>query len=394
MDYILSLALTSIQQVGLALQHNWPYLLVSVLIAVLLKLYVKTETISGFLNRYRGAGVVAATAAAVTTPLCSCGTTAVILGMMATTMPWAPIIAFMIASPLSSPEGLVYSAGLFGWPFALAYYLASILLGLGGGWLATILEKRGWLANQNRFAPAAAASLTSGAATVKAPGRVYGLDVPAVTLRETSSCCGQGAPAEPVSSCGCGQPAAVAPVSSCACSAPVPEAPVTSFACGTNSTTASNNSQTIHATAQTKSAVTFTMFAKELYENGKRLLFMFAGFAFIGYFLNSLIPPGWVPALFGSGHFYSVPLAATLGLPFYINSETSLPLVLAMLDSGMSQGAALTFLIAGSGTSIGAITGALTIARWRVVGLIVAVLWIGAIFSGYAFDLVLSMNLF
>jgi uncharacterized membrane protein YraQ (UPF0718 family) len=64
-----------------------------------------------------------------------------------------------------------------------------------------------------------------------------------------------------------------------------------------------------------------------------------------------------------------------------------------MLDGGMSQGAALTFLIAGSGTSIGAITGALTIARWRVVGLVVAVLWAGAILSGYAFDLVLSMNL-
>ena len=52
----------------------------------------------------------------VATPFCSCGTTAVVLGMMASTMPMAPIIAFMIASPLSSPEGLFYSAGLFGWP--------------------------------------------------------------------------------------------------------------------------------------------------------------------------------------------------------------------------------------------------------------------------------------
>jgi uncharacterized membrane protein YraQ (UPF0718 family) len=57
------------------------------------------------------------------------------------------------------------------------------------------------------------------------------------------------------------------------------------------------------------------------------------------------------------------------------------------MDNGMSQGAALAFLISGSGTSIGAITGALTIARWRVVGLVVVILWIGAMVSGIAFNL-------
>ena len=99
-------------------------------------------------------------------------------------------------------------------------------------------------------------------------------------------------------------------------------------------------------------------------------------------------------ALFGGSNIYNVPLAATLGLPFYINAEASLPLVRALLDNGMSQGAALAFLIAGSGTSIGAITGALTIARWRVVGLVVALLWAGAILSGLVFNLLLALKLF
>jgi len=65
--------------------------------------------------------VLASTAVAVATPLCSCGTTAVVLGMMAGSISWAPIVAFMVASPLTSPEGLIYSAGLFGWPFAWAF---------------------------------------------------------------------------------------------------------------------------------------------------------------------------------------------------------------------------------------------------------------------------------
>jgi hypothetical protein len=140
-----------------------------------------------------------------------------------------------------------------------------------------------------------------------------------------------------------------------------------------------------------KPGVTVTAFLKELYSGGKTLLVMFIGFAFIGYFLNGLIPSSWVTAVFGGGNIYNVPLAATLGLPFYINSEASLPLVRALLDGGMSQGAALAFLISGAGTSIGAITGALTIARWRVVGLVVGILWVGAIVCGYVFDLALKL---
>lgn len=126
-------------------------MIVSILVAVLLKLYLEPDKVSAFLMRHRKAGVLGATAAAVTTPLCSCGTTAVILGMLASTLPWAPIVAFMVASPLTSPEELVYSAGLFGWPFAQAFFVASILLGLAGGLVAGILENRGWLKDQARF---------------------------------------------------------------------------------------------------------------------------------------------------------------------------------------------------------------------------------------------------
>ncbi len=355
MESLLTLVSTSISQVLLTLQHNWPYLLVSVLIAVALKLYVDADKVSAFLTRYKGASVVTATAAAVATPLCSCGTTAVILGMLASRMTWAPIVAFMVSSPLTSPEGVVYSAGLFGWPFAWAFYLASIVLGLAGGWIAALLESRGWLANQARFAdpvPAPSASL---------PSRSFGMEAAGVKLSEP-------APA-----------ASDQPAGSCSCSSSGKAAPSTTAA---------------PAVPAAKPRVTPLVFLSEVYNSGVRLLGMFLAFAFIGYFLNGLIPAEWVAAIFGSGNVYSVPLAATLGLPLYINSEASLPLVRALLDHGMSQGAALAFLISGAGTSIGAITGALTIARWRVVGLVVGILWAGAILTGFAFDLLLRLNLF
>jgi hypothetical protein len=125
---------------------------------------------------------------------------------------------------------------------------------------------------------------------------------------------------------------------------------------------------------------------KETWGISKRLLPLFVGFTLVGYLLNGLIPAAWITSLFGMGHAYSIPLAATLGLPFYINTEASLPLVRAMLESGMSQGAALAFLITGAGTSIGAIGGALTIARWRVIGIVIGTLWVGSILLGFAYN--------
>lgn len=86
-------------------------------------------------------------------------------------------------------------------------------------------------------------------------------------------------------------------------------------------------------------------------------------------------------------HRWGVPLAATLGLPLYVNTDASLPLVRAFLDNGASAGAALAFLITGAGTSVGAVAGALAIARIRVITLVVGTLWLGAIVFGLGYDL-------
>lgn len=302
------LLLQALSKTWATLLTNWPLLLISALVAAYLKLYLDQRRVGEFLKRNQGAGVFGATLVAVTTPLCSCGTTAVILGMMANLLSWAPIVAFMVASPLTSPAQFFYSAGLFGWSFAAAFFLASIVLGLLGGLVAYLAEKRGWLENQTRFRPITGGSLD--------------------TL----------------------------------------EAVQTGSAAGSKATASD--------------------FARESGRIGGQLLLFFFGFAFIGYVLNGLIPTAWVSSLFGSGQTYGVALAATLGLPLYINTEASMPLVRSFIEMGMSPGAALAFLITGAGTSIGAITGALTIARWRVVGLVIGVLWVGAILFGYLYNLI------
>jgi len=322
--------------------HNWYLLLISIVISAALKFYVDQDAIARFLRRNTRNSVLMSTGIAVGTPFCSCGTTAVVLGMMASTVPWAPIVAFLVSSPLTSPEGLFYSAGIFGWPFAIAFFVSSILLGLAGGAIASFAEARGWLVNQARMA----------------------LPKPSVSLGI------MGGPA-PIGLPVVAQPAAEA--AQCGCASNRTELPVI----------------TQPANASAKPTITFRTFIQETYDISKRLLPLFFGFTFVGYLINGLIPAAWITGLFGAGHAYSIPLAATLGLPFYINSEVSLPLVRAMLESGMSEGAALAFLITGAGTSIGAFGGMLTIARWRVIGIVIGTLWLGSILLGFIYNLLM-----
>jgi uncharacterized protein len=365
MEAIIDLIARSLGQTWVTFTHNWPFLLAGVIVSVGLNRWLDPQKTTAFFKSNQTGGVLGAVAVAVATPLCSCGTTAVILGMMASLIPWAPVVAFMVASPLSSPEGLIYSAGLFGWKFAATYYVASIVLGLLGGGVAGILDRRGWLKGQARMA-----SPTPSSTAVVNP-------FAQPTLAAAGSGCGCGGQpvleTVPASSCGCGgqtSPAA-APAPSCGCgSQPEPTPP----ACGCSSAPAVKPSG-------------LKGFLRELWKGALNLLRMFFIFAFVGYFLNNLIPNEWIASLFGKGNHYSVLLAATLGLPFYINSEASLPLVRGLIEGGMSQGAALAFLITGSGTSIGAITGLLTIARWRVVALVIGTLWLGGILTGLVFNL-------
>ena len=313
----------------------WPLLLLSVLVSVVLKLYIDQDRVATLLKRNQRNSVLISTSLAVATPFCSCGTTAVVLGMMASTIPWAPIVAFMVSSPLTSPQELFYSAGIFGWPFAIIFFAASIILGLAGGGMAAFAESRGWLKNQVRFSPDKSPHTNLVPVPVSSE----------VVQPQIVQFAAQGASGVSLS----------LPV--------VAVEPITP-----------------------KRTVTFKQFADETFTTTWKLLALFVGFAFIGYFLNGLIPQQWIRNIFGSGNIYSVPLAAILGIPFYLNTEASMPLVKAFMDSGMSAGGALAFLITGAGTSIGALAGALTIARWRVIVIVLGTLFTGAIILGFAYD--------
>jgi uncharacterized membrane protein YraQ (UPF0718 family) len=306
-----------VSQVATSILHNWPFLALGIVGAAALKVYVGTERIADLFERRTGYAVVGSVAAAVGTPFCSCGTTAVVLSMIATTAPWAPIVAFMVASPLTSPTELIVSTGLFGLPFAVFFFGSSIVLGLTGGAVAFVAQRAGLLENQARFAERAG--------------------------------------------CACAAPSAV--------SAPI--------ALGIGPGAASVAEFDLR-----RDRWRLRELATETASLGVRMGVLFIGFAAIGYAAIALIPTDWLTTLLGGSSPLSVVIAATLGVPFYVSSEASLPLVKGLMDGGMGTGPAMAFLITGAGTSIGAISGGLLIARWRVLAIVVGTLWLGAIVLG------------
>jgi uncharacterized membrane protein YraQ (UPF0718 family) len=312
-----------VTQVATSIIHNWPFLALGIVGAAVLKVYVGTEPIADLFMRRTGLAVVASVAAAVGTPFCSCGTTAVVLSMIATTAPWAPIVAFMVASPLTSPTELVVSTGLFGLPFGVFFFGSSIVLGLVGGGIAYAAQRAGLLENQARFA---------------------------------------------------NRPA-------CACEAQPAAAPI---ALGIGPGAAA-----VAEFELRRDRWRFRELIRETATMGRRMLVLFVGFAAIGYAVIAIIPTEWLTTLLGGSSPLSVVVAATLGIPFYVSSEASLPLVAGLMDGGMGTGPAMAFLITGAGTSVGAISGGLLIARWRVLAIVVGTLWAGAIVLGLVAGLVL-----
>jgi uncharacterized membrane protein YraQ (UPF0718 family) len=365
MDNATHIVDTVVGNVWHTFMENWPYLTIGILFAAALRTYVGTSRIASALRGKTWLTVIGAVLLATFTPFCSCGTEAVVLSLMAGSVPWAPIVAFMVASPLTSPEQLVMSGGYFGWPFAITYFVGATALGLGAGWLTAMIEKTGWLRNQARMdlgryqAPAAESSCCS--ATTEAPAAVS------------------------VAAGGTDSRSAQIPIATLTAEAP---ASAGNSSCCTVST--SDSAAPSDVTPGFVERLKMRELGGTVWAVARRLLLFFFAFSALGYLLIAIIPNNAISGLVGGDSPFAVPAMALLGIPVYITTDGSLPLVASMMHAGMGNGAAMAFLITGAGTSIGAIAGSLIIARWRLVGLVVGILLVGGMILGlgtqFAFD--------
>lgn len=111
----------------------------------------------------------------------------------------------------------------------------------------------------------------------------------------------------------------------------------------------------------------------------------------IGVALRAVIygymPSDWVLKIAGPDNPFAVPIAAIIGVPLYIRAETAIPVGVALMGKGMSIGAVIALVIGGAGMAIPEMSMLASIFKKKLVAMIVAVIFLTAVISGYIFNI-------
>lgn len=83
---------------------------------------------------------------------------------------------------------------------------------------------------------------------------------------------------------------------------------------------------------------------------------------------------------------WAIPLAVFVGSPAYLDGYAALPLTRGLIDHGMSQGAAMAFLVSGSVVSIWGAMAIFPIIKLKPFFLYLVLAVIGSLASGYVFE--------
>jgi len=346
--YISDLLGDAIGAVLTSITHNWLPLGLAILTAAAMTAFVNAEKLKVAFLRKPKVSILTSVLVGALTPLCACGTMAVVLGILTTALPWGPVMAFLTSSPLMSPDGFIMLAGIISTKFAIALAAASIIVGLASGFLTHLIEKTGFLKNQTRFAdPSSVAACECG------------------TVQASQTSCGCGAAPEPQKSCGCAASAEkeISCTEAADCKQPQKESKIKAF-------------------------------VKALYNVGvKQILLYFCIFVAVGYLINAFVPTSLIMTLFSADSIFSVPLASLIGLPLYVSGEAAIPLIQALMNSGAGGGAMLAFMITGPGTSAWVIAGISVFMKKRAIALYISFILFGGMLLGYLYDFLIALGL-
>lgn len=354
-NYLSELLSDTITTVLTSLYHNWLPLSLAILTASLMKVYVNAEKLKESLINRPKVSTLASVAFGAFTPLCACGTMAVVIGLLTTALPWGPVMAFLTSSPLMSPDTFIMIAGILSFKFAVALTIASVAIGLVSGGLTHLIERKtNFLDDQLRFKKN-----------------------------------------QPPKSCDCGAEQ-LETVCGCSSTIPLTEQQISAPTCDCSSSTpvsepvsSKNNSSTNFMKKYKIKKV-----GRALIDVGlKQILLYFSIFAGLGYLIQSFVPTSLIMSLFSGESLLSVPLAALIGLPLYVSGEGAIPLIKALMDGGAGDGAMMAFMITGPATSAWVIAGISAFMKKRVIGLYVGFVFASGIIIGYLYQVLVVMGL-
>ncbi len=352
--------------------HTWPYLLITIPIAVGVKMSGASKYIERAFTARPIIAIFLATFVGAFSPLCSCSVIPVVAALLIGGVPLAPVMSFWLASPSMDPEIFFLTVGTLGWELAIWRMSATLVLSLGSGFITHYLVQRNLLGK--KILRDAHTTEVKSIGEILKQGWEYVVSKLSVvfvpkkmTYMAVSGVAITLAQAQPVdlaeSSCGCGsddEPNCDAPIE-----ISLEESP-----------------QTIP-----------TSFWKRLGMETWLATTMVIKFMLLAWFLGALIrlyvPETWITSTLGGDNAWSIITAAILGIPVYTSNLAAMPLVGGLLAQGMHPAAALAFLIAGPTTTLPAMSAVWGLVNRKVFSLYIGFSLAGAVILGYIFNFTL-----
>ncbi|GGX64145.1 hypothetical protein GCM10007385_36710 [Tateyamaria omphalii] len=103
------------------------------------------------------------------------------------------------------------------------------------------------------------------------------------------------------------------------------------------------------------------------------------------YALNAALTPGALAAYLGEDKWWAIPAAVFVGAPAYIDGYAALPLTRGLIDNGMSEGAAMAFLVSGGVVSIWGAMAIAPVLKLKPFMLYLLLAILGSLGTGYIF---------
>jgi len=352
--------------------HTWPYLLITIPIAVA----VKMSGASRYINRAFAVrpiiAILLATFVGAFSPLCSCSVIPVVAALLIGGVPLGPVMSFWLASPSMDPEIFFLTVSTLGWKLAIGRLAATLVLSLGGGFITHILMQRGLLGTKILRDIHSAQVKTTGEVLTRAWQFIrMKLSETLAPKKVTSMVVSGGAISLPHVQ------AIVLEEASCGCGSNEDQI------CGAPHTTGPED------THQESGPSFWNRLLMETWA-ATTMVFKFMVLAwFLGALIRLYVPETWIASTLGSDKPWAIIIAALLGIPAYTSNLAAMPLMGGLLAQGMHPAAALAFLIAGPTTTLPAMSAVWGLVNRKVFALYIGFSLVGAVALGYLFNFTL-----
>jgi uncharacterized protein len=351
-----------VEFVTTAIAHVLPVFLFSVFLGVLIQELRVDTIIREALAGRPSSAIFTATAIGAFSPFCSCTVIPVVNGLLRSGVPLPPVMAFWIASPLMDPEIFTMSVALLGWPLSIIRLGSTFILSLGAGFLTLILLRKSVLQSQILRKK----MLTSGCCSASPSSEELSVSTPPTLEMMLGISSDSNTPSQ-------------------ACCEPLEEPSLISSRQPKN--------RWWNVIAENLKFLKWSQVFREVMTQSLPL----GGLLILAFTLEALIdryvPQAAIASFLGSSNLFSIPLAALVGIPLYLNNVTALPIIQGLLDKGMEPGAAIAFLIAGPVTTIPAMTAVWGVVQPRIFALYLSIGLLGAILLGLTTNVLLSQPL-